>query len=157
MIHRILSHTCRHGGLYAFFMVYPTVVHEFILRIFFFFFFFFFFFVRIRSQRKPHSRFGTNVVHQGVGVFSEFYSTCIHSCLLHISRSDAPIVPRCCRLGQCEWSPDTESAVRASSEGHRAVLNAFNIARLVRSFGRFFHRGMMHGNQSRPITVTMAT
>ena len=49
-------------------------------------------------------------------------------CPLHISRSDAPIVPRCCRLGQCEWSPDTESAVGASSGGHRAILNMFNIA-----------------------------
>ena len=43
-------------------------------------------------------------------------------CPLHISRTDAPIVPRCCRLGQCEWSPDTESAVGASSGGHREVI-----------------------------------
>ena len=47
------------------------------------------------------------------------------SCLLHISRSDAPIVPRCCRLGQCEWSPDTESAVGASSGGHREVIGQY--------------------------------
>ena len=56
-------------------------------------------------------------------------------CPLHISRSDAPIVPRCCRLGQCEWSPDTESAVGASSGGHRAILNMFNIARRRRPIG----------------------
>ena len=46
-------------------------------------------------------------------------------CPLHISRSDAPIVPRCCRLGQCEWSPDTESAVGASSGGHREVIGQY--------------------------------
>ena len=56
-------------------------------------------------------------------------------CPLHISRSDAPIVPRCCQLGQCEWSPDTESAVGASSGGHRAILNMFNIARRRRPIG----------------------
>ena len=56
-------------------------------------------------------------------------------CPLHISRSDAPIVSRCCRLGQCEWSPDTESAVGASSGGHRAILNMFNIARRRRPIG----------------------
>ena len=49
----------------------------------------------------------------------------INSCPLHISRSDAPIVPRCCRLGQCEWSPDTESAVGASSGGHREVIGQY--------------------------------
>ena len=48
-----------------------------------------------------------------------------HLCPLHISRSDAPIVPRCCRLGQCEWSPDTESAVGASSGGHREVIGQY--------------------------------
>ena len=32
-------------------------------------------------------------------------------------------------IGQCEWSPDTESAVEASSGGHQAILNMFNIAR----------------------------
>ena len=45
-------------------------------------------------------------------------------CPLHICRSDAPIVPRCCRLGQCEWSPGTESAVGASSGGHREVIGS---------------------------------
>ena len=42
-------------------------------------------------------------------------------CLLHISRSDAQIVPRCYRLGQCEWIPDPESAVGASSGGRRPI------------------------------------
>ena len=58
-------------------------------------------------------------------------------CPLHISRSwaDAPIVPRCCRLGQYEWSPDTESAVGASAGGHRAILNMFNIAQRRRPIG----------------------
>ena len=58
------------------------------------------------------------------------------SCPLHISRSDAPIVPRCCRLGQCEWVPGPESAVGASSGGRRAILNMFNIARRRRPIGR---------------------
>ena len=41
------------------------------------------------------------------------------------------------------------------SGSHRAILNMFNspIGSAVREL---FHRGMMHGNQSRPITVTMA-
>ena len=43
-------------------------------------------------------------------------------CPLHISRSDVPLVPRCCRLGQCEWIPDLESAVGASSGDHREVV-----------------------------------
>ena len=69
-------------------------------------------------------------------------------CLLHINRSDAPIVPRCCRLGQCEWStsPDTESAVGASSGGHRevhrAILNMFNIARRRRRCHEIDHPPM---------------
>ena len=34
-------------------------------------------------------------------------------------------MPRCCRLGQCEWSPDTESAVGASSGGHQEVIGQY--------------------------------
>ena len=45
--------------------------------------------------------------------------------------------PRCCRLGQCEWVPDLESALGASSGGRRAILNIlnFNIARRHRPIG----------------------
>ena len=43
-------------------------------------------------------------------------------CPLHIRLSDARTVPRCCRLDQYEWSPDTESAVGASAGGHQAIL-----------------------------------
>ena len=56
-------------------------------------------------------------------------------CPLHISRSDAPIVPQCCRLGQCEWVPDPESAGGATSGGRRAILNMFDIARRRRPIG----------------------
>ena len=67
--------------------------------------------------------------------------------IMHVARFrdkiylPAPIVPRCCRLGQCEWVPDPESDVGASyhrdlgigrpSGGRRAILNClnFNIAR----------------------------
>ena len=52
------------------------------------------------------------------------------SCPLHISRFDVPIVPQCCRLGQCEWVPDSASAVGASlgdvgrpSRGRWPILN----------------------------------
>ena len=44
-------------------------------------------------------------------------------CPLHISRSDAPIVPRCCRLSQCEWVPNPALAVGASSGDHREVVS----------------------------------
>ena len=40
-------------------------------------------------------------------------------CPLHISRFDALIVPRCSRLGQCEWVPDPALAVGASAGDHQ--------------------------------------
>ena len=53
-------------------------------------------------------------------------------CPLHISRSDAPIVPRCYAVGsgQREWSPDTESAVGASSGGQWLFRGMFQICRV---------------------------
>ena len=46
-------------------------------------------------------------------------------------------MPRCCRLGQCEWAPDTESAVGASSGGRRAIFKKkFNTHFLMHGFPR---------------------
>ena len=56
-------------------------------------------------------------------------------CLLYARFTLADLMPRCCRLGQCEWVPDPESAVGASSGGRRAILNMFNIARRRRPIG----------------------
>ena len=47
-------------------------------------------------------------------------------CPLHISRSDAPIVPRCCWLGQCEWVHNPESAVGDSSGDHPEVVRQYS-------------------------------
>ena len=63
----------------------------------------------------------------------------LESCPLHISRTNGPIVPRCCRLGQCEWSFRYRIGRRVligrPSGGHRAILNMFNIARRRRPIG----------------------
>ena len=56
---------------------------------------------------------------------------------LNISQSDASIVPRCCRLGQCEWPGiGCWGLTGRPSGGRRAILNMFNISRRRRSIGR---------------------
>ena len=61
----------------------------------------------------------------------------LNSCPLRISQSDASIVPRCCRFGQCEWSPDTEPGVGDSSGGHREVIGQYQTCLILPDwFGR---------------------
>ena len=57
-------------------------------------------------------------------VFHLAFTFCL--CPLHISRSDALIVPRCCRFGQCEWPPwhgiGRRGLIGRPSGGHRTIL-----------------------------------
>ena len=89
---------------------------------------------RERDRRLAETSISSvRLVHSGVIRNKEQVSFCtlrqipsvamiMYLCPLHISRSGAPTVPRCCRVGQCEWVPNPASAVWASLGDHREVV-----------------------------------
>ena len=55
-----------------------------------------------------------------------------HALLSNARFTLADPTPRCCRLGQCKWVPDPESAVGASSGDHQEVVGSRTCAMQLR-------------------------